>query len=300
MSEDVVLRHYSNPRVQEEIVRFSQDRWIGIHCARKDTQGRPHLVRYLGRAKLPLRISKPEDVPKLLKIFRFLQPRTFYGTANVYKKLSRPEDLFDLTNIKACTPTWDIDNTVEKWAATVEAALEIISFLESSGIRRSIFVKFSGRGAHIHVHQEAISPALRERINPLDLAYALVEYTRLKLQNKFNDIMLRYSADSLRVDNEIDVQRLFTSPLSLHKELDRVCVCIPINELNNFTLAWSRVDDFKHYWGWDIHIPGEADELAQKAYEIVGPCPTLPRFRRRRHPPLDKQITKFLQPSWVF
>jgi len=300
MSEDIVSRHYSNPKVQEEIVRFSRDRWVGIHCAKKDAQGRLHLVRYLGRAKLPLRISKLEDIPKLLKIFHSLQPRTFYGTANVYKKLSKPEDVIDLTNIKACTPTWDIDNTVEKWAATVEAALEIISFLESNGICRSIFVKFSGRGAHIHVHQEAISPTLRERINPLDIAYALVEFTRLKLQSKFNDIMLRHNADSLRVDNEMDVQRLFTSPLSLHKELDRVCVCIPINELNNFTLAWSRVDDFKHYWDWNVYTPGEADELTQKAYETVGPCPTLPRLRRRRHPPLDKQITKFLQPNQAF
>lgn len=295
MSWDEVAKHYENPRVKDEIVSFAKGRWVGLHCAERDRSGRPHLLRYLGRTRLPLKIEEPSDVPKLLNIFKKFGPRTFYATANVYRSLRITEDVMDLSNIFVCTPTWDIDNALEKWQATLEVVREIMAFLEQNGVERSSFIKWSGKGCHVHVHGEAVSEELRRRVNPLDLAYAVVEYVNAKLREKYTEILLRHSAEGLRVDNEMDSQRLFTCPLSLHKELDKVCVCINREDLENFTLEWANMEDFRHYEGWKEYAVGEADQLAMRAYETMGPSPSLPRFRRRKHPPLDEQITHWIK-----
>jgi len=295
MSRDEVAKHYENPRVKDEIVSFAKGRWVGLHCTERDRGGRPHLLRYLGRTRLPLKIEEPNDVAKLLKIFKKFGPRTFYATANVYKSLKITEDVMDLSNISACTPTWDIDNTLEKWQATLEVVKEIIAFLEQNGVERSSFIKWSGKGCHMHIHGEAVSEELRRRVNPLDLAYAVVEYVNAKLREKYTEILIRHGAEGLRVDNEMDPQRLFTCPLSLHKELEKVCVCINKTDLDNFTPEWAAMKDFRHYDDWKEYTVGEADELAMRAYEMMGPSPSLPRFRRRRHPPLDEQITHWIK-----
>jgi len=107
--------------------------------------------------------------------------------------------------------------------------------------------------------------------------------------------LVREGSEGLRVDNEIDPQRLFTCPLSLHKELNKVCVCTDSNDLDNFMPEWADLDGYRHFDGWNEHVVGEADELAWKAYETIGPCPSMPRLRRRRHPPLDEQITRWLR-----
>jgi len=294
MNQDLVHQHYNDPKVQNEIVRFSQNRWVGLHCSEMDKRGRPYLIRYLGRGKQPLILREAEDIQKFLRIFNKLGPRTFYATANVYRELSRFEHLTDLSNIEACTPTWDIDNVPEKWQASIKATQEIISFLEQNGIKQSAYVVWSGRGCHVRIHEGAISIGVRKKINPLDVAYAIVEYVNAKLTAKFTDIALEHNAENLRVDNEIDPQRLFTCPLSLHKELDRVCVCIAPDSLNQFTPDWTLPKTYKHYGAWDRHSIGEADELAVKAFQTVGGCPSLPRFRARKHPPLDEQIMKWL------
>jgi len=294
MDEDLVKLHYSNKKVQEEIALFSQSRWVGLHCMEKDRNGRPYLVRYLSRAKIPLRITDPSDVPKLLKIFSKLKPRTFYATANVYAKVSKPEHLTDSSNIRACMPTWDIDNVPEKWEATISAAREIISFLERNGIKRSTYAVWSGKGCHIRIHHEAISPEVRRRILPLDAAYAIVEYVNSKLHGKFTEISLRRRADLLRVDNEMDQQRLFTSPLSLHKELDMVCVCVSPNDLDRFNPSWATPKKYKHYKNWNRFSIGEADELTLKAYESIGKYPAVSRVQAKKHPAPDEQITRWL------
>jgi DNA primase catalytic subunit len=202
----------------------------------------------------------------------------------------RTEDVMDISNIIACAPTWDIDNRLDDWKATVAAACEIISFLEKNGVEQSIIIKYSGRGIHVQIHPMAVSQELRRKTNPLDLAFATVEYVNSKIRQSLLDLKIQFKADALRVDNEMDTQRLFTCPLSLHKDLDKVCVCMSLDELENFTPEWGDPHSFKHNPSWDKFLAGEADRLASLAYSTVGGCPSIPKMRRRRHPPIDKQI----------
>lgn len=290
-----ILEHYRNPVVQEEIVEFCKGRWVGFHCEKEDEHGKKILVRYFGKRKIPIRISKFQDFQKAFSFYASLKPRTVYATANIYGKLNSEEDVVTLSNIKACMPTWDIDNKLEKWNATLQTIHEIVSMLESNGITKSYFVKFSGRGAHVHIHPYAISGEIRLKHNSLDLAWAMVEYIREKITQKIVDISVKSDAENLRVDNEIDPQRLFVSPLSIHKEEAKISVCINPNNLDNFNPETdANLDGFKHFKNWKNYVEGEADDLALKAYQYIGGFPGFPKHKRRKHPPLDKQILKWL------
>lgn len=282
MSGCLETEHYLDPAVRVEIAKFSAGRWAAVF-------GRGKLVRYeRGR---PLTIRSEGDVARFA---RKLSARTFYATANVYAKLELKEDVAVEGNIVACAPTWDIDNRLEKWRATVAVAAAIVEFLREQGIEKSVFVKWSGEGCHVHVHELSISEELRKRRNPLDLAYAVVEYVNAKLEHRFLEIAEKYGAVELKVENKLDIQRLFTCPLSLHRELDRVCVCVKPDELTEFDISWTEPDSFVHYGSWDRYEEGEADELCERALEVVGPRPPTKR-RRRKHPPLDEQIRKWLE-----
>ena len=269
---------------------------MAIHCAIRDEKGRPLLVRYEkrdGRRK-PLALSGPSDVERLLSELAHLKPRTFYASSAIYARLEEPEDTIYPGTALAFTPTWDIDNELQAWRATLEVAGAILEVLERSGVVRSVFVKWSGRGAHVHIHHGAISPELFSKHGPLDVAYAIVEYVLLKIEHVVQDVRERLGAGSLKVENKMDPQRVFTCPLTLHRELDIVAVCIRPEELYDFTPEWARPGSFKHWRGWDRHEPGEADELALRALEVVGPYPRPYRPRRRRTKRLEDMIMKYL------
>jgi len=297
----IILRHYSNDLVRREITRFSIGRWIAVHCQTLDKSDRPYLLRYLREAKrkIPLAINKPGDINSIIERFKKLRPRTFYASINVYRKLSLAEDVRDLGNITYCLPTWDIDNKIEDWKATVEVANEILKFLKFHGIEYSVFLKWSGNGMHIHIHHKAFSEKLLKRIHPLDIAYSMVEYVNMKLHGEYREIAARYSANSLRVENKIDIQRVFTCPLSLHRKLNVVAVCIDPATLNDFSPSWVMPEDFRHWEGWNRYVEGEADSLATKAYEAVGgyPLKRLPRVKARKKMGLDELIMKWIRKS---
>jgi hypothetical protein len=282
-------RHYSEPLVRREIAAYARGRWVGIHCTSTSGTGRPLLIRYL-RRRHPLRISSEEDAVRLFQLFERLGPRAFYGTANLYARLEAAEDVADLGNVVGCTPTWDVDNVPEAWKATIAAVKEIVSFLDSEGVRRSVYVKWSGRGCHVHLHERAFSKEVLRRFSAFDIGYAVVEYVNSRLAERLLRIAGEYAENALRVDNEMDVQRLFTCPLSLHKELDRVCVCIAVEDLDRFTPEWTAVGAYRHYEGWNRWEEGEGDSIAVKACAAIGPSPSRPRLRLRRHRPLGEQI----------
>ncbi|HID17063.1 TPA: hypothetical protein EYP26_02070 [Candidatus Bathyarchaeota archaeon] len=288
-----ILSHYSDPLVQSEISHFCKGRWVGIHCEALDARGRKILIRYF-RPGMPLQLAKPRDVKRLILKFSSLKPRTIYATANVYGRLGRSEDAADPSNVEACSPTWDVDNEPGGWLATAQAVKEITSVLKSSGVKDSFFVKFSGRGAHVHIHPYAISEEVRVKFGPLNLAWATVEYVKGKAASKLAEIAARFKAGGLRVDNEIDRQRLFVAPLSIHREENRVAVCLNPEELGEFDpAADAKPGRFKHFEGWKAYSVGEADKLALRAYRAVGGLTLKPR-RKRRHPPLDKQILSLI------
>lgn len=292
MDYSEVLEHYLKPEVAEEVVKFSKGRWVGVLCAKRDEGGKPLFKRYL-RGE-PLKIySKQQYLSLLTKTLKELKPRSFYASANIYSRLRSVEDL-TISNVAACTPTWDVDNSLDKWRATLEVAQEILRFLEGKGVSESVYVKWSGEGCHVHLHEGAISPELRSKRNSMDLAYAIVEYVNGKLHGKYHEVALKHGASKLKVENKIDPQRLFTCPLSLHKELDKVCVCVRAGEISSFTPEEADPEGFKHYSGWDKNfVVGEADSLAEEAYSTIGPYPLGAARRRRRAEALDEQIRKW-------
>jgi len=288
--ESTVVAHYSSQDVQEEIARFSKDRWVALHCELRDTKGRPYLLRYkrVAKGKVPLTISDSDDISTLLKRFGKLRPRTFYASASVYREITYPEDVRSLNNIAFCLPTWDIDNVVDKWEATIATAKEIVDFLSNEGVSKSVFLKWSGNGVHVHIHQRAFSTGLHQRINPLDAAYAIVEYVNGKLRSRYMEIAERYQATKLKVENEMDLQRVFTCPLSLHRSLNFVAVCFPPDIIDHFTPEWASADGYRHWKGWDRYESGEADPLAERAHRIVGAYP----LRKTSKPPTRKSTAE--------
>jgi hypothetical protein len=297
----LVSSHYGRLDVQREIARYSQDRWVAIHCDFVNPQGYPVLLRYQTGArklKTPLTITKPEDVPSLLSRFARLKPRTFYASINVYRDLTRQESVKDVRNIAFCAPTWDVDNVPDKWKATIAAVKEVVGALGEEGISESVFLKWSGRGAHVHMHHKAFSPQVIEKIGALNLAYAVVEYVNRTLQARFNEIAEAFADPELSVENEVDIQRVFSCPLSLHRSLSRVVVCFPTVSIDDFNPDWTRVEEFRHWEDWDQFEIGEGDSLAEKAYKQIGAysVKTRPVPRHKpEHETAENSLTKWLK-----
>lgn len=293
MINDLIAKHYRNEKVCNEIAKFAKNKWVGIHCEVKDKKERQILKRYIGRFMRPITINEASDVSKLLNSLRRLKPRTFYATVNLYKRIEYFEDIYDFNNIFACTPTWDIDNVLNDWKTTILVAKEILSFLEDFGVKKSVFVKWSGNGCHIHLHHKSISQEILRKINPLDIAYSIVEFIITRLKDKLAKIQIK--SKDLVIENKIDIQRLFTCPLSLHRRLNMVCICIDRSKLESFSLEWTTPNNFVHYYDWDSYEVGEADELAERAYAAIGPYPYYGKKRRfRKYPSLDEQIMKYI------
>jgi len=280
-----VKEYYENTKVREEISVFCRARWVAIHCEKKNPQGVPFLVRYKGwKRKVPLTIQEEQDITKLLGLFSRLSPRTFYGTINEYKNLENQEELDDQDNIERSTSIWDIDNLLDDWGTTIKAASLILEFLQDNGVKKSAFVKWSGKGAHIHLNPTAVSEPTYLRIGPLNIAYAIVEFAIRNLKPSFRKLVESAKSSHLSVENKIDPKRIFTAPLSLHRSLFRACVCIMPEDIGDFDISWTNPESFRHNPNWTRTAIGEADPLAELAYSKIGPCPYMGRLFRKRTP----------------
>ncbi|MEM2466331.1 MAG: hypothetical protein QXZ47_03435, partial [Candidatus Bathyarchaeia archaeon] len=176
--QSLAVEHYSRADVQKEIVKFCNGRWMAAHCV--DESGKLVFRRYLGGK--PMAIKSEEEFATLLKRLRNTA-RAFYATANKYPTVEHIEDV-DFSKAHRCTPTWDIDGTLQNWRETITVAREILSVLKDEGVEKSVYVKWSGNGCHIHVHEEAISEAVLDKAHPLDFAYSIVEYVNAKAVQK--------------------------------------------------------------------------------------------------------------------
>ena len=176
-------------------------------------------------------------------------------------------------------------------------AKEIVTLLESERVRESVFIKWSGRGAHVHIHQSSFSTGLLRRINPLDAAYAIVEYVNTKLRSKYVEIAAKHDTRELSVENEMDLQRVFTCPLSLHRSLNLVAVCFPPDVLDDFNPDWASLGRYRHWKDWDRFREAEVDDLAKKAYQAVGAYPirTLSKTPERKRKTTANMITRWLE-----
>jgi len=263
-----IIRYYSKPIVTEEIAKFCKSRWVALHTQHKTQQ----FIRYFNKEKKPLKINKPEDIRYLLFRFQGFKPRTFYGSVNLYRNLANQLELDNPENIFRSTPTWDIDGSLEHWRGITRIARIILDELDKHGVSKSVYLKWSGRGIHIHIHEGAFSEDVLSKHHPLDLAYAVVDYILRKVEEKVREVIKSTPPGDrpLKVENEMDLKRVFTTPLSLHKQLDMAAVCLKPDDLENFDLSWADPSNFRHNTDWDKYIDGETDDLALRAISEVG------------------------------
>ncbi|MDK2464604.1 MAG: hypothetical protein QI223_07525 [Candidatus Korarchaeota archaeon] len=281
------MSHYSKPRVRRTIIDFCAGRWTAAWLV----DGR--VIRWLGGR--PLKVNSEEDLDLLTSGRLGALARSLYSTAERYARLHEREDVFDPSNVVEATPFWDVDNDPERWRATVEAARAVVDALESLGIVRSVYVVWSGRGMHVRVHERAISEEVRQKAGTLDAAWALVEDVRLKIDGRVAELRSEFEAPRLRVDNEVKPRGLFSVPLSLHRSVDAVDVCLNPYELDDFDPSWSDPLGFRSTDSWRRFEPGEADQAVLRAIEVHGGYPgPRTRARRRKEPPVDEMIRKWL------
>ncbi len=283
LSQDKIMEHYAKKEVKEEIALFCRKRWVAIF-------GKA-VLRYDERG-YPLRIERPSQVTELLNWFSDFQPRSIYATSALYRSLSHKKLVEEAI---LYTPYWDVDNDPKKWRATVEAVHKILDVLELEGVLSSTYIMWTGRGMHVNLNEGSISSQVISKYGALDSAWALVEYVRGKILGWLHEIRIKHEAPELRVDNELKPKCLLSVPLSLHRKVDSVIICLSPDELCEFDPCWSNPNSFRHNKGWKKFTPGEADSLIKKAIEIYGGYPYTRRRYRRREPRVEDMIRKWIE-----
>lgn len=284
MEENGMIReHYSKKEVANGIVKYCSGRWCAFLI---ETGEGSKIIRYDRKTFKPIVL---DDIGKFRNYIETFPIRTVYGTIYFYRKIEERDDVRDLTNIIASEPVWDIDNKILDWKKTIQAAKIVHEFLESMGVTKSVYIKWSGEGIHVHLNRKSISEEVYDRIHPLDSAYSVVEYVKEKVKEKIFEL----KSDSLKVENKIDPQRLFTVPLTFHKSLDIVTVCIDPERLDEVTIESASPQNYVHYHNWDRFVEGEADQLVLEAYKIVGTYPKEYSIRKRKKRKLEEEIRRW-------
>ncbi len=267
----IVEAHYTKREVREEIAAFLCGRWAAV-----EGEGR-RWARWDKARRRPLVICRPEDVPRVLAEFSAIKPRTFYGTIEVFGRLESPSDVEEgyEGNVKAVTVFIDVDIVDETrlsdaWRYVVEAARTITSWLEDEwGVRKSVYLLWSGAGMHIRIHEKAFNYD-KLGVHPIDVAFAVAEYILEALEARLWSVVVE-SGGLVKIENLVAPKRVFTAPLSLHRRLDRVAVALKPSALDEFTPDWSLPNSYRHDpQAWRSHEPGEADGLAEEALRRVG------------------------------
>jgi hypothetical protein len=257
-----ILEHYRRDDVTREVAEFAKGRWLALEG--QSEEGRVFVRWWRGK---PLTVSSPAEFKALVENFSGVGVRSIYATVCLYGRVASKADVEDPGNILAATPSWDIDASLNEWEAAIEAAKLIVKFLEEKGLRESVYLKWSGEGVHVHVHEGTISRRVLELADPLTTARALVEYTIRKLEGKLKDLAEKWPV--LKVENLIDPKRVFTVPLSVHRRVDKVAVCFKPESIDSFNPSWADLGSFKHDPRWREHGEGEADALALEALKAL-------------------------------
>lgn len=239
-----ILQHYSKEIVREEIYNFSKNRWVAFYSS-------GNFIRYDDK-KNPLKFTSPEDVIRLVTRYN---ARTVYATAGKYQEVTQENVNND--KIVKYAPFFDIDTTIDKWENAVRVAEIIVSFLEKEGVYKSVYLLWSGEGVHVRINEKAIP----NDFDPLYASHAIVQYVLKKTKDEILKV------EGVKVDDLIDSKRVFTAPLSLHKELDYVAVCFSPNKLNSFTLDYAKPDKFVHEKG--VYDNGEKEEARDLIYKAI-------------------------------
>ncbi|MEM1985336.1 MAG: hypothetical protein QXQ24_01205 [Nitrososphaeria archaeon] len=269
MNLEEIQEYYLRDYVIDEIFEYCRNRWAALEI--KSTRERI-FFRYLWRNGPPLSFSTKDFLKNFIKKYSKLYPRTFYASVNVYKSLAKREYVEKPDNIVKATPVWDIDGSLTNIKLTLDTANIILDELERHGLRKSVYLKWSGRGLHIHVNENTFSEELLKEHHPLDIAYSTVEYILKRVWKKIDTLAKEETSlqRPFKVENKIDIQRVFTAPLSLHRELDLVAVCFKPDSIKDFDLSWANPQSPKHDKSWKNYVEGEGDQLARIAISEVG------------------------------
>ncbi|WP_440059961.1 hypothetical protein ACSU1N_02065 [Thermogladius sp. 4427co] len=268
-----ILAHYSKKSVQEEIYEFLRGRWVGLEGVGKKW------VRWEGDR--PLAINKPSDVYVLFSKYSKIAPRSIYGSIEVFGRLESRVDVeegYD-SNVKLATPFIDIDLEGEfgkSWRTAVEAINTIVSFLESRNVSESVYILWSGNGFHIRINEHAFDRVLEGK-HPVEVAWGVVEYVLETLEKDlFN--LVRNCGGCIKIENIVNPKRVFTAPLSFHREKNRVAIALKPRALVEFDPEWSNPSNPRHDpQAWRSFKKGEADDLAEEAFS------KLRVFRKSNH-----------------
>ncbi len=265
-SNQTVLKHYLREDVQREVTEFSRNRWVALEA--RPINRKRLFYRYIDEK--PLTITEPADIKKLINRFSNKNIRTIYGSINIYRNITSKHDLENIQNILRTTPSIDIDGNLEEIDLTIEAAKTILEELYHHDIGRSVYLVWSGRGIHIHLNEKALAEDYWKP-DPVKTAHTIVEYLLKRTREKLSEIISKSkSAEKrLKIENIIDIQRVFTSPLSIHRELDIVAVTINPEEIENFTLEWTRLGKFRYWREWSQYVEGELDKLVEEALKEI-------------------------------
>ena len=281
-----VISYYSRSEVSGEVAEFLRGRWAALEGS---AGGKRVFIRY--RRGRPLTISSPADVITVVRSYSGMGARTFYGTLAIYKRIETVEDVEDAGNVVAATPFWDIDVEGGGWEYVVEAAEAIVEYLESEGVTDSVYILWSGEGAHVRINEGAFSDELLSQHHPIEVAHAVVDHVLKAIRPRLESIV-RASGGSLKVENLVDPKRVFTAPLSLHRKLDRAAICFKPRELPSFEPEWTNPARPRHDpTAWRTYSRGEADGLAKKALAL-SKGPRLPRVGVLRRKPPTKQSSR--------
>jgi hypothetical protein len=258
----IIHTHYSRVDVAREIYEFTRGRWVAVEGSYDD---RRVFVRYY--RDQPLTVSNESDVLAIVNRYKRLNARTFYATIHVYKSLESSSLLDDLGNIAYSTPFFDIDGTLENYKSVLEAASLIVDFLEKYGLKESVYILWSGNGAHVRINEKAFSSEVLSKYTPIVVAYSIVEYVLREIRDKLEQVA---KSSGIKVENLVDVKRVFTAPLSLHRSRNAVAVCFKPSAFSSFEPSWVEPGSFKHdSSAWRSFKQGEGDTLALEALRKI-------------------------------
>ena len=288
-----MIEYYSREYVCREIASFLKNRWAGIEGESKKW------IRWVGDR--PLTIKEPDDIPKLIRRYMFLKPRSFYGSIEIFRKLDSRKDITEdyNSNVLYTAVFIDVDIVDESlvesvWEYAVKAAKLITDWLKEEGVDNSVYLLWSGAGIHIRVHERAFKEPL-QHYHPLAVAHAFAEYVLLKLKPQLLKIM-RECNGAIKVENLVTMKRVFTAPLSLHRRIERVAVAFSPDKIEEFSLEWTNTDQPVYEHGvWTLYKEGEADDLAWRALRAVGISTSISRLEtatKLELPRLEKIIEK--------
>jgi hypothetical protein len=121
----------------------------------------------------PLVVSWERYVLGFIRYER-LNARAFYATIHVYKNLASTSMPGDLENIAYNNPFFDINGSLDKYRSVLDVASLIIDYLEKRGLEESVYILWSGEGAHVRINEKAFSREILSKYNSLNIAYSIV------------------------------------------------------------------------------------------------------------------------------